>query len=172
MTCPTRSAGPTLPSPAPPPMRALALAALLAAGLGCAGPGSPAGWAAGGSPPVETRDDLVRAFLEQGWTLRPIAFSTPFGVTGSGTAYHVQGRPVIIYDYASPEEAEAHAHDDAVRLLQLGAGQEAVVYRRTSLVVITFGRARGAFEIRLARLLAGPSLARVDYAAVSPSRGL
>jgi hypothetical protein len=151
-------------------MRALALAALLAAGPGCAGPAAPAARGADAAPPVETRDDLVRAFLEQGWTLRPIAFSTPSGVTGSGTAYHVQGRPVIIYDYASPEEAEAHTHDDAVRLLQLGAGREAVVYRRASLVVVTFGRERGAFEIRLARLLAGPSLARVDYAAATADR--
>ncbi|PAP78260.1 hypothetical protein [Rubrivirga marina] len=149
-------------------MRALALAALLAAGPGCAGPGAPATPETDARPPVETDDDLVRAFLVRGWTVLPVGFSTPFGVAGEGTVYRVQNRTVVVYDYASPEEAEAHAHEDADRLLRLGAGQEVTVYRRPSLVVVTFGRARGAFEIRLARLLAGPSLARVDYATAAP----
>ena len=149
-------------------MRALALAALLAAGSGCAGPGAPADSGTDARPPTETSGDLVRAFLEQGWTVHPVAFSTPFGVAGEGTVYRVQSRTVVVYDYTSPEEAEARAPEDAARLLRLGAGQEVTVYRRPSLVVVTFGRARGAFELRLARLLTGPSLARVDYATAAP----
>ena len=101
------------------------------------------------------------------WTVTPAAFSRPFGVVGEGTAYRVQGRTVVVYDYASAASYARHAQDDAVRLLRLTAGVGTEVYRRTTTVVLTVGRERTAFDLRLARLLAGPSLVRLDVASAS-----
>ena len=134
------------------PRLSLVLGALIVAG--CAPLGLTR--AADETPPPETRGDLVRAFLDRGWTTTPLALDTPVDVVGQGTVYRVEGRTVVVYDYVSAEEAEEHAMDDARWLLRLTAGQGTRVYRRPSLVVVTYGRARTAFDLRLADLLAGP----------------
>ena len=108
----------------------------------------------------ETRQDLVDAFLREGWTVRPVSLLAPDGLVGRGTAYRVSDRTVLVYDYASPEQAAEATRDDARRLAGRSAGRSARVYLRPSLVVVTyepFGRT--AFDLRLARLLSGPSLA-------------
>ena len=134
-------------------MRAL-LVGLAVLGAGCA-----AAPPAHDGAPVETRHDLVRAFHAHGWTVRPVEASRPFGVVGQGTAYRVQGTTVVVYDYASPEEAATFAKEDAGRLLRLHAGLGVEVYRRSALVVLTVGRTRTAFDLRLADLLTGPPVA-------------
>lgn len=127
---------------------------------GCAPAHRAAAPSPGDGSPVETRADLVRAFHERGWTAHPLAFVQPLGIVGGGTIYRVQGETVVVYDYASPEEAAAHAHDDAALLRQRGAGRGVTVYRRPSLVVVTRGRTRTAFHIELERILSGPSVAQ------------
>ena len=112
----------------------------------------------GRTPPDETRGDLVRAFLDHGWTTVPVALTHPAGMIGVGTVYRVEGRVVAVYDYASAEEASEAAMDDARWLLRNTAGQGTRVYRRPSLVVVTYGRTRGTFDLHLERLLAGPSV--------------
>ena len=136
------------PLPCPcPAMRAL-LVGLAVLGAGCAS-----------APPahdgLETRHDLVRAFHAHGWTVRPVQSSRPLGVVGHGTMYRVQGKTVVVYDYAPPDEAATFAEEDAGRLLRLHAGLGVEVYRRSSLVVLTVGRKRTAFDLRLADLLSG-----------------
>ena len=148
------------------PPRALLLASVLLA-AGCAPLGLTR--APGQTPPAETRLDLVRAFLDRGWTTVPLAFTAPAGIVGQGTVYRVEGRTVAVYDYGSTEEADAAALDDARRLLRRTAGQGSTVYRRRSLVVVTYGRARTAFDLRLGRLLAGPALAAAPPE-VAPAR--
>lgn len=102
---------------------------------------------------------MVRAFHEKGWTTRPVQFVRPIGVVGHGTVYRVEGRTLAVFDYASPEEAARSAPRDATYLLHLNAGRGVQVYRRETLVVLTYGRGRSAFDLRLATLLSGPSLA-------------
>lgn len=144
-------------------MRSLFFGVLLF-GTGCAGvlPGP----APDGTPPAESRHDLVRAFHEQGWTTIPLQFVQPVGIVGQGTVYSVHGRTVVVYDYASAEEAAAAALDDARRLRRLAAGRGATVYRRPALVVLTYGRTRTAFDLELARILSGPSVRK----AIAPER--
>ena len=140
--------------PTAPPRLLASVAALLVAG--CAPLGLSQ--APDEAPPAEVRGDLVRAFLDRGWTTTPLAFTAPPGVVGRGTVYRVRGRTVAVYDYGSAREADASASDDARRLLRRTAGQGSTVYRRRSLVVVTYGRTRTAFDLRLADLLAGPAL--------------
>ena len=130
-------------------------------------------------PTVESREDLVRAFHERGWATRPVAFRRPLGIVGQGTVYRVEGRTLTVFDYASPEQAAMAAPRDATRLLRLDAGQGVQVFRRETLVVLTYGRRLGAFDMRLAALLSGPSLAPTprrnrppsgSYAARAPNR--
>ncbi len=110
---------------------------------------------------VETRQDLVSAFLERGWNVSPVAFRPTEGLVGRGTEYRVSGRTVLIYDYASAEEAASSGLEDARRISWLAAGQSAQVYLREALVVVTYERlGRTAFDVRLARLLSGPSVRR------------
>lgn len=133
-------------------MRSLLLGlALLLAGCASLAPAE--------EPPAESRHDLVRAFSERGWRAVPLQFVRPVGVVGEGTVYRVEGRTVVVYDYASPEEAAAAAPDDAARLLRLEAGKGVEVYRRPTLVVLTYGRMQTAFDRQLAELLAGPRVA-------------
>ncbi len=143
-------------------MRSLALVAALTL-AGCAGLGPADAEAPGvGAPGVETRSDLVRAFSERGWRAVPVQFVRPIGIVGEGTVYRVEGRTVVVYDYASPEQAAAAAPADEVRLVRLDAGLGVQAYRRPTLVVLTYGRLRTAFDLRLADLLTGPSMARAD----------
>ena len=145
---------------------ALAVAALAVSvatpSMGCAGPASGlAGVAADAADVQETRRDLVKAFLRQGWRVTPVSMLPPDGLVGRGTVYHVSGRTVVVYDYATADEAAASGMDDARRIAWRNAGLSARVYLRSALVVVTyepFGRT--AFDLRLARLLRGPSLAR------------
>ncbi|WP_420455102.1 hypothetical protein [Rubrivirga sp.] len=136
--------------------RLVPVAALLLAGCASLGP-TPSE-----TPGVETRGDLVRAFSERGWRAVPVRFVRPVGVVGEGTVYRVEGRTVVVYDYASPEQAAAAAPADVVRLVRLDAGRGVQAYRRPALVVLTYGRLRTAFDLRLADLLAGPSVARAE----------
>lgn len=160
-------------------MHALSLATALAATLALAGCAALLPADAPPDPTVESRHDLVRAFHERGWATRPVAFRQPLGIVGQGTVYRVEGRTLTVFDYASPEQAAMAAPRDAIRLLRLEAGQGAQVYRRETLVVLTYGRRLGAFDMRMAALLSGPSLAPAPrrnrppsgtYAALAPGR--
>lgn len=135
------------------------LSATLAAVLALAGCASLLPADAPPDPTIESRHDLVRAFHDRGWTTQPVQFVRPLGIVGEGTVYRVQDRTVTVYDYASPEQAAMAAPRDAAYLLQLHAGIGVRVYRRETLVVLTYGRVLTAFDLRLAALLDGPSLA-------------
>ncbi|WP_412062475.1 hypothetical protein [Rubrivirga sp. IMCC45206] len=109
--------------------------------------------------PAETRHDLVRALLAHGWTTEPLQAVRPQGVIGEGTAYIVEGRTLVVYDYASAAQAARAVDRDAVLLRQRAAGQGVRVFRRPTLVVLKVGRERTAFDLQLERVLAGPLLA-------------
>ena len=134
-------------------MRAL-LAGLVLLGMGCAS-------APRSGSPIETRHDLVRAFEAHGWTVRPVRHSRLLDALGRGAVYRVEGKTVVVFDYASP--AEASARDDAGRFVRLHAGLGVEVYRRSALVVLTVGRTRTDFDLRLAALLSGPPAARAGW---------
>lgn len=130
-----------------------AVALLLLAG--CAAP-----------PPTEvqvaTASDLVAALGRAGWTVRPTTLLTPTGLFSAGTAYTAElvppRRTLLVFDTTedggpmAPERIDS----DVTQLRRAFAGQGAVVYRRPRLLVVTFGRARGALDDRLEQWLGRP----------------
>ena len=134
------------------------LAALLGVsflGVGCAGSPSP-------EVRIATAAELVAELGRAGWTVRPTTLLTPSGLFSTGAAYTAELVPpaqtLLVFDATEDGEPlpSGLVDSDVARLRQAFAGQGAVVYRRPRLIVVTFGRARGALDDRLEAWLGAP----------------
>lgn len=133
--------------------RVLPLLALLATLPACSGSGRAT------APLAETREDLVRSLTARGWVVEPVSILSPTGLSTMGTRYAVRqqrrdAREVQVYEYPEPDSDVVDR--DVHQLLSRTAGSGTTLYRRPSLVVLTFGRTRTPLDAELTRLLGPP----------------